>query len=123
MSELATLNTAFPSVDPWFDLRPYLINGWTSLGGQTFGMGVMHNSLMISARLIADEATSWQIATAIPLRGPQNMPFSATLDGVPVTVELRRSDGILLVNSRGRPSQRAGELTISGVIPRGTETP
>lgn len=120
MTGLQTLNTAYPSIEPWFDLRPYLINGWTSLGGQTFGIGVTPNSLMITARLIADQATSWFVAEGIPFRGPQNMPISATLDGVPVTTELRRSDGILLVNSRGRPSDRVGELTISGVIPRGT---
>lgn len=118
---LTPLNTAFPLIDPWLDLRSYLVQGWRSLGSQTFGMGVLHNSLMISARLIADDATSWRIADGLPHVGPQNLPISANLDGVPITVELQRSTGNLYLSAPYRQMALAGELTISGVIPRGTE--
>lgn len=119
MTTLPTLNTAFPSIEPWLDVRSHLVRGWRSLGSQTFGILATQSSIMVSARLVADEATSWRIADALPFVGPQNLPFSASLDGQPISVELQRSTGNLYFSAPYRQMALAGELVISGVIPRG----
>ena len=126
MAELAVLDTLYPDTNPWFDLRPYLVNGWRSLGTQTCGVAAAPNLLFWSMRLLGNESTSWIFMDALPenLRPPQNLPITAfTPLGVSYCL-LYRSAGRFSFDTTGRNLtngwDRKGELTITGVTPRGT---
>lgn len=127
MTELAILNTAYPDNDPWFDLRPFLVNGWTSLGTQTCGVAALPNLLIWNMRLIGDDSTSTIFMRDVPanLRPPQNLPVTAITSQGSTFCHVNRGTGILNVpfsalSAIGGTWDRQGELTITGVTPRGT---
>lgn len=126
MTELNRLNTAYPDNNPWFDLRPYLVNGWRALGTQTCGVSAAPNLLYWSMRLIGDDSTSTIFMDSIPenLRPPQNLPITVfTRVGVSYVL-LYRTNGRFAFDTVGRnllPGwDKTGELTLTGVTPRGT---
>lgn len=126
MSELSRLNVAYPDNNPWFDLRPYLINGWKSYGSQGCGMSAMPNLLFWSMRLVGDNATSTIFMDAIPpnLRPPQNLPIAIFTPFGSSFCIAQRSTGRLYVDTNGLAVipgwDRKGEMTVTGVTPRGT---
>lgn len=128
MTELALLNTAYPDNNPWFDLRPYLVNGWLSLGSQTCGVAAQPNLLIWSMRLIADKSTSWIFMDGIPgnLRTPQNLPIAIFTPSGASYCLAYRSNGRMLIDAGGLAVlgnwDRKGEMTVTGVTPRGTPT-
>lgn len=126
MTELALLNTAYPDNNPWFDLRPYLVNGWRSLGSQTCGVSAQPNLLIWSMRLIADDSTSFAFMDSLPenLRPPMNLPIAIFVPTGASHCEVNRNAGLISVTARGQAVldgwDRKGEMTVTGVTPRGT---
>lgn len=125
MTDLGTLNTAFPTIDPWFDLRPCLVNGWTAIGTQTCGVSAMHNLLYWSMRLNGDSASSSLFIREIPgnLRPPQNLPVTAYTSAGATYAIIQRSAGSIYFDAGGNALipgwDRSGELIITGFTPRG----
>lgn len=127
MTELGLLNTKYPDSNPWFDLRPFLVNGWESFGTQGCGVSAHPNLLFWSMRLRGDSAFSNIFMDAIPenLRPPQNLPIAIFTPFGSSFCIAQRSSGRLYVDANGMAVipgwDRKGELTVTGVTPRGTE--
>lgn len=125
MSDLGTLDTAFPGIDPWFDLRDYLVNGWESIGTQTCAVAASNNLLFWSVRLNGDSATSVIFMRDIPghLRPPQNLPVPIYTSAGASYAIAYRSNGALSVPAAAQELipgwDRSGELIVTGTIPRG----
>lgn len=125
MSELGTLTTAFPGIDPWFDLRDYLVNGWESIGTQTCAVAASNNLLFWSARLNGDSATSVIFMQDIPghLRPPQNLPVPIYTSAGASYATANRNFGRLAVSPVAQELipgwDMSGELILTGTIPRG----
>lgn len=125
MTELALLNTAYPDANPWFDLRPYLVNGWESLNAQTCGVYADRNLLVWNMRLRGDNSSNFIIASGIPgnLRPPVNMPVSIITPVGSSFALIYRGNGSIALDGAGREPlgtwDRSGDLTLFGVIPRG----
>ncbi|MGP4995561.1 hypothetical protein [Glutamicibacter ardleyensis] len=126
MSDLAILNTAYPDANPWFDLRPYLANGWTAVNSQSCGMAAEPNLLIWSMRLRGDSSSSWIFMDGIPgnLRPPVNVPIAIVTPAGSSFALIYRNNGSLAVDADGREPlgawDRSGVLTVFGVTPRGT---
>lgn len=122
---LGTLDTAYPNLDPWFDLRPFLANGWRSLNSQTCGVYAAGNLLIWSMRLLGADSTNFIIATGIPenLRPAVNMPVSIITPVGSSFALIYRGNGSIALDAAGREPlgtwDRSGDLTLFGVIPRG----
>lgn len=127
MTDLATLATAYPDSNPWFDLRPYLVNGWTPLSPATCGVSVTPNVLFYSIRVVGTDATHDTFMEGIPLwlRGVANSPLSVFLDTGVTVCDFQRSTGnmrfiggaLALV---GGTVAGPGTMNVMGTIPRGT---
>lgn len=127
MTELGTLNTAYPDSNPWFDMRPYLVNGWVSAGASTCGITVLPNLIFYSMRVVGDNATSDTVMSGIPgnLRPAQSYPVPALHRLGASYITAQRGSGMLFFNNAGLallgPTwDRSGELAITGAVPRGT---
>ncbi|WP_413456083.1 hypothetical protein ACLQ8T_06280 [Glutamicibacter sp. FR1] len=126
MTELGTLNTAYPDTNPWFDLRPLLVNGWRSVGSQTCGVSVLPNLLIWSIRLIGDDATSYNFIDGLPneIRTPQDIPIPIITPKGSTYCMVYRNVGRITINSPALAViggwDRKGELVVAGVTPRGT---
>lgn len=127
MTELGLLNTAYPGANPWFDLRPYLVNGWESLSSQTCGVMVSPNSLSFSIRVVGTNATHDTFMQGLPnsLRGIANSPLSVFLDTGVTLCDLQASSGNMRFIGKslalvGGTVTGSGTMNVMGVIPRGT---
>lgn len=128
MTELPRLAQPYPDNQPWFDLRPYLANGWRSLGSQTCGVSAQPNLLIWSMRLIADESRSWIFMDGIPgnLHPPQHLPIAIFTPAGASYCLAYRGNGRMSIDAGGQAVldnwDRKGEMTVTGVTPRGTPT-
>lgn len=109
----------YPNVNPFLDIRPYLINGWRAAGTQTFSVISLGNALLLSMRVFGDEATSAQIADGIPLRPPYVVRFYADHQNTQVRMAMNGAGGLFVYGLGNGPIE--GEISVIQMMPRRPE--
>lgn len=73
--DLPAISQPYPDSLPFFDIRQFLVNGWTSAGVHTFAVRPDGNALDLMLRVRGDNATGSYIAEGIPVLPPYVVRF------------------------------------------------
>ena len=73
--DLPPVSQPFPDSLPFFDVRQFLVNGWTSAGVRTFAIRPDGNALDLMLRVRGDNANGFYVAEGIPIFPPYVVRF------------------------------------------------
>lgn len=100
--DLPAISQPFPDALPFFDIRQFLANGWTSAGAYTFAVRPDGNALDLMLRVRGDNATSSAIAEGIPISPAYGVRFQGHYSETGESVWISMSNvGRLVVSGLG----------------------
>lgn len=109
-------NQPYPAVNPFLDIRPYLINGWRAAGSQTFSVIPSGNTLTLSMRVFGDQAMGSQIAEGVPIAPPYVIRFFGDHNNSQVRLAMNGNGGIFVYGLGAGPIE--GEISAIQTMPR-----
>lgn len=100
--DLPAISQPFPDARPFYDIRQFLVNGWTSAGAHTFAVRPDGNALDLMLRVRGENATGFYIAEGIPIRPAYVVRFQGhySQTGQAVWLAFNNAGG-LVVNGLG----------------------